>query len=256
MDAATTTRPLDGPLIDTFGRVADDLRISVTDRCNFRCTYCMPAEGLDWLPQIGAAHLRGADQAPRDLRRAGRALAEGHRRRADRPRRPAAPVRMFREVGPGPRHLHHDERPAPGPARCAAGGGRRRPRHGLVRLAAAPPVRRDDTSRRARPRPRGTRGGRGGRAHPHQDQHRRDRRDQRRRGRRLRAVGARDRLRGSLHRVHAARRRACVGAVEGRPGGTDLGGDRRGRIRSRPRTEASSRRRPTGSPTGRRARSV
>jgi cyclic pyranopterin phosphate synthase len=31
--------------------VADDLRISVTDRCNFRCTYCMPAEGLAWLPK-------------------------------------------------------------------------------------------------------------------------------------------------------------------------------------------------------------
>src|ERR671930_2789409 len=40
-----------GPLVDTFGRVADDLRISVTDRCNFRCTYCMPAEGLRWLPK-------------------------------------------------------------------------------------------------------------------------------------------------------------------------------------------------------------
>jgi cyclic pyranopterin phosphate synthase len=39
------------PLIDGFGRVADDLRISVTDRCNFRCTYCMPAEGLKWLPK-------------------------------------------------------------------------------------------------------------------------------------------------------------------------------------------------------------
>src|SRR6266550_2311481 len=51
MDAATTTRPLDGPLIDTFGRVADDLRVSVTDRCKFRCTYCMPAEGLAWLPK-------------------------------------------------------------------------------------------------------------------------------------------------------------------------------------------------------------
>jgi cyclic pyranopterin phosphate synthase len=40
-----------GPLLDSFGRVADDLRISVTDRCNFRCTYCMPAEGLQWLPK-------------------------------------------------------------------------------------------------------------------------------------------------------------------------------------------------------------
>ncbi|MGH1503118.1 MAG: GTP 3',8-cyclase MoaA [Acidimicrobiales bacterium] len=36
-------------LIDTFGRVHTDLRISVTDRCNFRCTYCMPEEGLEWL---------------------------------------------------------------------------------------------------------------------------------------------------------------------------------------------------------------
>jgi len=43
--------PASGPLLDSFGRVADDLRVSVTDRCNFRCTYCMPAEGLDWLPK-------------------------------------------------------------------------------------------------------------------------------------------------------------------------------------------------------------
>ena len=39
------------PLIDSFGRVARDLRVSVTDRCNFRCVYCMPAEGLEWLPR-------------------------------------------------------------------------------------------------------------------------------------------------------------------------------------------------------------
>jgi cyclic pyranopterin phosphate synthase len=38
-------------LRDTFGRVHRDLRISVTDRCNFRCTYCMPADGLEWLPR-------------------------------------------------------------------------------------------------------------------------------------------------------------------------------------------------------------
>ncbi|WP_078312651.1 MULTISPECIES: GTP 3',8-cyclase MoaA [unclassified Mycobacterium] len=37
------------PLIDSFGRIATDLRVSLTDRCNLRCTYCMPAEGLDWL---------------------------------------------------------------------------------------------------------------------------------------------------------------------------------------------------------------
>ncbi len=39
------------PLSDGFGRIHRDLRISVTDRCNFRCSYCMPAEGLDWLPR-------------------------------------------------------------------------------------------------------------------------------------------------------------------------------------------------------------
>jgi GTP 3',8-cyclase len=40
-------------LSDSYGRVATDLRISVTDRCNLRCAYCMPAEGLDWLPRPG-----------------------------------------------------------------------------------------------------------------------------------------------------------------------------------------------------------
>ena len=44
-----TTRP--GGLVDQLGRVARDLRVSVTDRCNLRCTYCMPADGLPWLPK-------------------------------------------------------------------------------------------------------------------------------------------------------------------------------------------------------------
>lgn len=38
------------PLADRYGRVATDLRVSLTDRCNLRCNYCMPAEGLDWMP--------------------------------------------------------------------------------------------------------------------------------------------------------------------------------------------------------------
>jgi len=38
-------------LVDGFGRIATDLRVSLTDRCNLRCTYCMPAEGLAWLPK-------------------------------------------------------------------------------------------------------------------------------------------------------------------------------------------------------------
>ncbi|WP_153503823.1 GTP 3',8-cyclase MoaA [Cumulibacter manganitolerans] len=40
-----------GLLVDRFGRVATDLRISLIDKCNLRCTYCMPAEGLPWLPK-------------------------------------------------------------------------------------------------------------------------------------------------------------------------------------------------------------
>src|SRR5438309_8476621 len=37
------------PLRDGHGRMIGDVRVSVTDRCNFRCQYCMPAEGLPWL---------------------------------------------------------------------------------------------------------------------------------------------------------------------------------------------------------------
>src|SRR2546429_8572455 len=37
------------PLVDGWGREIKSLRVSVTDKCNFRCRYCMPAEGLEWL---------------------------------------------------------------------------------------------------------------------------------------------------------------------------------------------------------------
>jgi cyclic pyranopterin phosphate synthase len=46
---AADPRPLLEPLRDGHGRLIGDLRVSVTDRCNFRCQYCMPAEGLPWL---------------------------------------------------------------------------------------------------------------------------------------------------------------------------------------------------------------
>ena len=48
---APLTEHLAEHLVDQHGRVVDDLRISLTDRCNFRCVYCMPAEGLQWLPR-------------------------------------------------------------------------------------------------------------------------------------------------------------------------------------------------------------
>lgn len=48
--SSAVPRPDTPALVDSFGRVATDLRVSLTDRCNLRCTYCMPAEGLDWMP--------------------------------------------------------------------------------------------------------------------------------------------------------------------------------------------------------------
>jgi len=39
------------PLVDSWGRAISSVRVSVTDRCNFRCRYCMPAEGLEWVPR-------------------------------------------------------------------------------------------------------------------------------------------------------------------------------------------------------------
>jgi GTP 3',8-cyclase len=44
------------PLLDGHGRRIGDLRVSVTDRCNFRCQYCMPAEGLPWLERDDVLH--------------------------------------------------------------------------------------------------------------------------------------------------------------------------------------------------------
>jgi GTP 3',8-cyclase len=57
--------PAHGPLLDTYGRVATDLRVSLTDRCNLRCRYCMPAAGLDWLPR---EQLLSSDELARLLR--------------------------------------------------------------------------------------------------------------------------------------------------------------------------------------------
>jgi cyclic pyranopterin phosphate synthase len=47
--AAADRKPI--PLIDPFARRVKDLRVSITDRCNFRCAYCMPEEGMQWLPR-------------------------------------------------------------------------------------------------------------------------------------------------------------------------------------------------------------
>src|SRR5256885_14955616 len=67
------------PLRDGHGRLIRDVRVSVTDRCNFRCQYCMPADGLPWLDRAevlafeGIARLAGllAALGVRDLRLTG-----------------------------------------------------------------------------------------------------------------------------------------------------------------------------------------
>jgi cyclic pyranopterin phosphate synthase len=92
--------PSAGPLIDTFDRVADDLRISVTDRCNFRCTYCMPAEGLTWLPKDELLTFEELTRLLALFVRLGvrslKITGGEPTIRADLP----TLVRMFREVGP------------------------------------------------------------------------------------------------------------------------------------------------------------
>ncbi|MDQ3353061.1 MAG: GTP 3',8-cyclase MoaA [Actinomycetota bacterium] len=53
------------PLVDSYGRTHRDLRISVTDRCNFRCTYCMPEEGLAWVPRDDVLTFEEIEQVAR-----------------------------------------------------------------------------------------------------------------------------------------------------------------------------------------------
>ena len=146
--------PADGPLVDTFGRVATDLRVSLTDRCNLRCTYCMPAEGLDWLPgeqllradeltrllRIAVTQARhhqrplhrrraAGRQAPRGRRRGHRFPATAARNHVDHQRnwaRQAGREAQARRAGPDQRvaghrrrralRPHHPPRPA---GRCA-----------------------------------------------------------------------------------------------------------------------------------------
>jgi cyclic pyranopterin phosphate synthase len=100
MTASVPRPPTDGPLVDTFGRIADDLRISVTDRCNFRCSYCMPAEGLAWLPKDELLTFEELTRALALFVRLGvrslKVTGGEPTIRADLPRL----IRMFREAGP------------------------------------------------------------------------------------------------------------------------------------------------------------
>src|ERR1044071_691190 len=92
-----TTR---APLTDTHGRTVRDLRLSITDRCNLRCVYCMPAEGMPWLPK---ADLLTYEELTRFARVClecgvhGIRLTGGQAVRADLP----VLVRMLNDLAPG-----------------------------------------------------------------------------------------------------------------------------------------------------------
>ena len=65
-----TARPAT-PLVDAHGRTLTDLRVSVTDRCNFRCRYCMPAEGMEWLDRSGVLSFEEIERLVRAFARLG-----------------------------------------------------------------------------------------------------------------------------------------------------------------------------------------
>ena len=198
-------------LVDRFGRVATDLRISLTDRCSLRCTYCMPAEGLVWLTKTERlsddeiVRLAEVFVGPRvtSIR-----LTGGE---------PLVHPTLVPMVGAarGPRSasgaVADDERHQPDPVGRAAGRGRPGSHQRLTRHARPRAIPCAHPPRPARRRPR--RGGRRGRGrhHPVEDQHRADARQQPGRGARTARVGAAGGLPVALHRAHAVGRRPHSG---------------------------------------------
>ena len=199
------------PLQDGHGRVIGDLRVSVTDRCNFRCQYCMPAEGLPWLDRERDPALRG-DRAPGPAVR----LDGRHRRAPDR-RRAARAARLpalVAHAGPDRRPRRpladHQRLPARGhggrPCRSRPAAHQR-----VARLTLARPLLPDHAARLAAagdPRARGARAP--PRAGADQGQLRGDARLHRGGGASVRRARAPQALPRALHRVHAARRRPRV----------------------------------------------
>ena len=107
-------------LVDGHGRDIGDVRISVTDRCNFRCQYCMPAEGLPWLDRDDDPHLRGDRARGRAAGVDGRARRAPDRRRAARAPRAVEARRDAQRRREHPRPLaDHQRLPARAPGREA-----------------------------------------------------------------------------------------------------------------------------------------
>ena len=89
------------PLFDGHGRRISDLRVSVTDRCNFRCQYCMPADGLPWLERAEILSFEEIERLVRLLAAMGVERRAPDRRRAARAARLPAPRRRCSRAMPG-----------------------------------------------------------------------------------------------------------------------------------------------------------
>ena len=221
---ADAPAPADGPLVDTFGRVATDLRVSLTDRCNLRCTYCMPAEGLDWLPGDAAAEHRRTGpaaahrrdparhhQRPVHRRRAvGRQASRG-RRRGDR--RAATPARDHVD------HQRHRAGAARGRTRSAPGWTGSTCRWTPSTPRASPHITRRD---RLADVLAGLAARQGRRAGPGQGQRRARSGDRARRRGRAAAVLPGARVPAAHHRADAAGRRATSGGAARRIDADDV----------------------------------
>ena len=113
-------------LLDRLGRPLRNLRLSVTDRCNLRCEYCMPEEEYVWLPREDILHVRGDRARSCDVFIAPRrGQGPAHRRRAAAPARPAG-------ARPPARRRRRADRPRADDQRRAA----RRPGRGAARRPA------------------------------------------------------------------------------------------------------------------------
>ena len=176
---------------DQFGRRIEYLRISVTDRCNFRCAYCMPLEGLPWLPREDILTLRGDHRGRAPARAARRESPAHHRRRADDSAAAhdarldaAARCREFEDIALSTNGVKLPEMAAAlkeaGLDRVNMSADSLRPDR--IRGDRAPIAPLLARRRRDGGRARGARAG--------EDQHRRDARHQRRRGRGFRAAHA------------------------------------------------------------------
>ncbi len=137
-------RPIAVPLIDPYDRRVKDLRISITDRCNFRCTYCMPEEGMQWLERD--ALLTYEEQARIARVCVERFGFESIRITGGEPTVRAHLPRLFRLLAPlGVRSRHdHERRPAPraGPRRSStpvSGGSTSRSTHCAATRSSASP---------------------------------------------------------------------------------------------------------------------